>query len=294
MARPLRLHVPGMVYHVISRGNARQIIFEDDQDYERYLKLLARTSRRFSVRCLAYCLIGNHVHLLLQPGDIPLSRMMQQLNSVYCQWFNRRHSRVGHVLQGRYKAILVECPDYFFTVLRYIMMNPVAAKLVDEPGEWRWSSFRATAGLERCPEFLCVEEVWGAFNAPDEQSGQKRFITHLRMATDSSLPGQALIFGSVSFVSRFRSKLRAYRNVDAHVRLERHADRPPLATLCQAGMDRMSLALAAQRAFNEHAYTLREIGTHVSRAPGTVWAWIHRLARTIVSPGLGCPPVTAT
>src|SRR5688572_19335291 len=179
MARPLRLHVPGMVYHVMSRGNGRQVIFTDDRDYERYLELLERSARRFGIRCVAYCLLGNHVHLVLQAGDIPISRMMQQLNSTFAQWFNRRHDRVGHVFQGRFKALLVETPRYLLRLLRYIALNPVAAGVTGTPDEWRWSSYRATIGLEACPAFLAVECVWVELDAPCESDGQNRFADYV-------------------------------------------------------------------------------------------------------------------
>ena len=102
MARPLRLHVPGMLHHVMSRGNDKREMFIDDVDYARYLRVLERSAERFGVEVVALCLMPNHVHLLVKPHQHPLSRMMQHLNGSYCGWFNRRHGRVGHVLQGRY------------------------------------------------------------------------------------------------------------------------------------------------------------------------------------------------
>ena len=142
MARPLRLHVPGMLHHVMSRGNDKREMFIDDVDYARYLELLERSSRRFGIEVIAYCLMPNHVHLLLKPALHPLSRLMQHVNSAYCGWFNRRHGRVGHVLQGRYKAQILESGPSFLRVLRYIMLNPVNARMVARPGDWSWSSFR--------------------------------------------------------------------------------------------------------------------------------------------------------
>ena len=132
MARPLRIHIPHAFYHVMSRGNAKQTIFVGQADYEQFLELLEATSSRFDVRCRAYCLMPNHFHLLLQPRDTPVSCMMQQLNSAYSQSFNRRHDRVGHVLQGRFKSPLVDRDEYLLEVLRYIMLNPVEADLVDD------------------------------------------------------------------------------------------------------------------------------------------------------------------
>lgn len=276
MARPLRLHVPGMVYHVISRGNARQTIFTDDHDCRRYLDLLQRACDRFEVRCLAYCLMGDHMHLLLQPAEIPLSRMLQQLNSAYCQWFNRRHNRIGHVLQGRYKALMVETPDYFLTVLRYIMLNPVKARCVQRPSDWQWSSYRATAGLDSCPRFLRVEDVWGWFNCADSRQAQEHFAAYVDAPPDQALPTRVLILGSEAFVRRFRPYLSPHRVNPDFVHAERFATRPPLAELIRPSSDRVCLAAAARSAFREHAYTLREIGIHVHRAPGTIWTWINR------------------
>lgn len=276
MARPLRLHVPGLWYHVMSRGNNKQVIFTDQRDCERYLVLLRDACQRFGVRCLAYCLVQNHVHLLLQPSDIPLARMMQQLNSVYCQWFNRRHGRVGHVLQGRYKALIVESPQYLLNVLRYILRNPVAAGLARTPAAWSWSSYLATAGLVPCPSFLSVEDVWGLLNSPDEDSGRRRFLEYVDDVEGWSLPERALILGSDEFVARFRPLMSPHRHTVDHARWERFAARPHLPELFRDATDRGSIALAARQAFLEHAYTLREIGARLKRPPATIWSWIHR------------------
>lgn len=285
MARPLRLHVPGMVYHVMSRGNAKQTIFLDDDDYTRYLQLLDRTSRRFRVRCLGYCLLDNHLHLLLQPNEMPISRMLQQLNSAYCQSFNRRHQRVGHVLQGRYKAVLVESPDSVLRVLRYVMMNPVKAGLVPVPSAWKWSSYRATAGLEACPRFLNVEEIWGIFNAPDERSAHQCFTEFVEGSGDISLPERVLLMGSDAFARAFKPLLARHRSVVDYVRRERFADRPPLPDVIRDVSDRTSLLDCVRCAFQEHAYTLREIGLRVGRAPATVWSWINRGSRKLAGSG---------
>jgi putative transposase len=113
----------------MSRGNAKQPIFVETEDYEQFLDLLSAALLRFHVLCRAYCLLPNHFHLLVEPAASPLSRMMQQLNSTYSQWFNRRHNRVGHLLQGRFKALLVDRNEYFLRVVRYIVLNPVKQDL---------------------------------------------------------------------------------------------------------------------------------------------------------------------
>ena len=147
MARPLRIEYPGAVYHVTSRGNARQDIYLDDKDRLRFLKIVQQVIDRFNWLCHAYCLMGNHYHLLIETVDPTLSRGMRHLNGVYTQTFNRRHQRVGHVFQGRFKAILVERDAYLLQLSRYVVMNPVRAKMVRAAKDWPWSSYRVTAGL---------------------------------------------------------------------------------------------------------------------------------------------------
>ena len=159
MSRPLRLQLPGGIYHVTARGNARRSIFEDDDDCARFLIVLASTVARYRVLCHAYCLMGNHYHLLVQTPEPNLSVAMRQLNGVYTQRFNRRHERCGHVLQGRFGAQLVDGDSYLREVCRYIVLNPVRAGLVAHPRDWKWSSFHATAGETAAPGFLSVDWV---------------------------------------------------------------------------------------------------------------------------------------
>jgi len=128
MARPVRVEFPGALYHVIVRGNERKAVFRDDRDRKDYLRRLAHYGRKLEFRVLAYCLMDNHVHLAIETGKTPLSRIMACLQSSYTQYFNRRHRRVGHLFQGRYKAWLVEKDFYALALLRYIHENPVKAR----------------------------------------------------------------------------------------------------------------------------------------------------------------------
>jgi REP element-mobilizing transposase RayT len=175
MSRPLRLQLPGGIYHVTARGNARHSIFEDDDDCARFLIVLASTVARYRVRCHAYCLMGNHYHLLLQTLEANLSIAMRHLNGVYTQRFNRRHERCGHVLQGRFGAQLVDGDAYLREVCRYIVLNPVRAGLVAHPGEWGWSSFRATAGQTAAPGFLSVDWMRSLSGAKTHAEAARRF-----------------------------------------------------------------------------------------------------------------------
>ena len=146
MARPVRIESAGALYHVIVRGNERKAVFRDDGDRNDYLRRLAHYGEKFGFRLLAYCLMDNHVHLAIETGKAPLSRVMAGLQSSYTQYFNRRHRRVGHLFQGRYKAFLIEKDAYGLALLRYIHENPVKAGVVSAPHEYEWSSDRYYRG----------------------------------------------------------------------------------------------------------------------------------------------------
>ena len=156
MARPLRLQVPGGFYHVMARGNAKAHVFLDDTDRQQFLANLHRVATRLDWHLLAFCLMANHYHLLLETPRATLARGMRDLNGAHAQAFNHRHGRVGHVFQGRYKAVLVQRGAYLLEVIRYIVRNPVAAGLCAAPEDWHWSSHRATLGLSTAPPCLRV------------------------------------------------------------------------------------------------------------------------------------------
>ncbi len=147
---------------MVARGNDRSAVFRDDRDREMYLRRLAHYRERFGFRLLAYCLMSNHVHLAIRAGRIPLSRVMAGLQSSYTQWFNRRHRRSGHLFQGRYKAFLIQDDPYLLTLVRYIHLNPVVARIVERPEQYRWSSDAAYRGRP-APVWLDGEEVLQLF-----------------------------------------------------------------------------------------------------------------------------------
>ena len=149
MARPLRIEYPGAVYHVVCRGNNRQNVFKDDRDRNRYLEKLVHYCEVKEVELLCYCLLSNHIHVLLETPEGNLSKMMQPFQTSYTVYFNRRHGRSGHVFEQRYKAFLVDKNNYLLQVSRYIHRNPVEAKLVERPQDYRWSSYGAYVGRGR-------------------------------------------------------------------------------------------------------------------------------------------------
>ncbi|MCH8056115.1 MAG: transposase, partial [Deltaproteobacteria bacterium] len=144
MARPLRIEYPGATYHVTSRGNERKAIFRGDLDRRKFLELLSSSVEQFILQLHAYVFMDNHYHLLVETPEGGLSRAVRYLNGVYTQYFNRRHRRVGHLFQGRYKAILIDKDSYLAELSRYIHLNPWRVRSgVKDPLRYRWSSLRA-------------------------------------------------------------------------------------------------------------------------------------------------------
>jgi REP element-mobilizing transposase RayT len=162
MARKPRIEFPGAFFHVITRGNNRQKIFLDDKDYKIFLDRLNLYKERFKFVIYAYVLMPNHVHMLIETGEAPLSRIMQALQFTYTQKFNRRHRKVGHLFQGRYKAILCQKETYLLELIRYIVLNPIRARLVKKPADWRWCSFADLFQPEN-EHIVSVDEVLRMF-----------------------------------------------------------------------------------------------------------------------------------
>ena len=147
MAIPLRIEFSGALYHVTSRGDGQEDIYLDDIDRTIIVDIFKEVCKRFNRVVHAYCLMMNHYHILIETPDSNLAKGMRQLNGVYTQRFNRKHRRVGHVFQGRYKAVLVQKEAYLLELVRYIVLNPVRAHMVKAAKDWPWSSYRATADL---------------------------------------------------------------------------------------------------------------------------------------------------
>jgi len=191
VSRPLRIEYEGAVYHVTARGNARRKIYKDDGDRQHFLTLLGREIDQQRWLCHAYCLMDNHYHLLIETPEANLARGMGRLNGVYTQWFNRRHRRVGHLLQGRYKAIVVQKDSHLLELCRYVVLNPLRAGAVARVGQWGWSSYRATAGIEPRAPWLTTDWVLGHFGRQRvrAQAAYRRFVAQGVKATS---PWQAL------------------------------------------------------------------------------------------------------
>lgn len=265
MARPLRLEYAGALYHVTARGNARQDIFLDDDDRQRFLGVLDRVVSRFHLLLHAYCLMDNHFHLVVETPEANLSKAMRQLNGVYTQVFNRRHRRVGHVLQGRFKAIVVEREGYLLELCRYVVLNPVRAGLIRQPDTYPWSSYRATAGLASAPACLTVDWLLSQFGR-QRSAAQTKYRAFVAEGIGQESPweqvqGQVLL-GSDRFVEQLRPGLQEKRPMKEIPRQQRFADRPTLRQLFPVRFraNRTQRNETIRRAHVEHGYSLSDIG----------------------------------
>lgn len=268
MARPLRIEYAGAVYHVTSRGNARKNIFKDDNDKEIFLEVLGRVVKRYNWLCHAYCLMGNHYHLLIETPDANLSKGMRQLNGVYTQRYNQRHKKTGHIFQGRYKAILVEKEGHLIELCRYVVLNPVRAGIVERPEDWKWSSYLATAGLKRAPEYLTTDWILGQFeNKRRDAKKQYREFTISGIKEESpwkKLQGQILL-GGEGFIEKFRDLLSKKEDMREIPRLQRYVCRPKIGDLFKK--EKISTKhIRNGKIYNAHikyGYTLKEIADYL-------------------------------
>jgi REP element-mobilizing transposase RayT len=268
MARPLRIAYPGALYHVTSRGNAQQRIYEDEGDRHAFAAVLEAVVSRCHWLCHAYCLMDNHYHLVIETPDGNLPRGMRQLNGIYTQRFNRRHGRVGHVFQGRYKTILVDRDSYLLELCRYVVLNPVRAGLVQAPGDYPWSSYRATAGIECAPTFLTTVWVLAQFGRQRHRA-QARYQTFVHEGIDRPGPweqvrGQILL-GDETFVTRLQPALRPFQAAQEVPRVQRFADRPRLEDLFAnvASHPKTARNQRIRQAHEAYGYTLAAIAQAV-------------------------------
>ncbi len=184
MARPLRIEFPGAVYHVTSRGDRQELIFRSDGDRQLLLDVVDQAMARLDAEVLAFCLMGNHYHFVLRTRQPNLSRLMRHVNGQYTQAYNRRHDLCGHLFQGRFHAILIDSDAYLIEVCRYVELNPVRAKLVDEPSQWHWSSYRAHIGMELGRPWLATRHLHGQLLGREVTSVEdQRHAAHLYAVT---------------------------------------------------------------------------------------------------------------
>jgi REP element-mobilizing transposase RayT len=274
MARPLRIEYDGALYHITSRGNDRKAIFKDDSDRELFLNTLARVTERFHWICHAYCLMNNHYHLVIETPDGNLSKGMRQLNGVYTQAFNKRHGRVGHVFQGRFKGILVQKDSHFLEVCRYVVLNPVRAKAVSHPGQWKWSSYRATAGTVQAHRCLTVDEILSHFGQR-KSIARERYCEIVKAGIDTpsiweNLEAQSLL-GVEGFAEGLRHLVKDKQQIREIPKGQRLAARPSLKKLfSETRHGKVSRDRLIARAIADYGYSQMEVASFLSLHYSTI------------------------
>ena len=278
MTRPLRIEFNGAVYHITSRGNARQTIFLDEKDFADFLRVLCSVVKRYHFILHTYCLMNNHYHLLIETPYGNLSKGMRQLNGLYTQRFNQRHQRAGHLFQGRYKAILVDKDNYLLELSRYVVLNPVRAKIVKDPGDWEWSAYQATTGHKG---ISCLTTDWILSQFAKEQKAASREYQAFVLSgikTESPLKavkGQ-LFIGQDNFIDTINHLIQGKENLKEITKKQRYVTKPPLNEIFEP-KDKKSKDQAMYEAHQQYGYTLKDIAEYIGVHYTTVSKVIKRI-----------------
>jgi REP element-mobilizing transposase RayT len=222
MTRPLRIEYPGAFYHITSRGIERRDLFRSRSDRFKFLSYLESATERYGAVIHVYCLMGNHYHLLLETPRGNLSQIMHHVNGAYTTYFNVKNERVGHLLQGRYKSILVEADAYALELSRYIHLNPVRSGIAYDPIRFPWSSSGAYAGVRIAPAWLSRDFILSYFsgNVKERHVAYRRFVergvdSHLENPLSCAVA--ATILGKEAFVEKIKSEHLCNRAPDEEV-----------------------------------------------------------------------------
>ena len=256
MTRPIRIEFSGALYHVTSRGDRRESIYEDDTDRECFLKICEQVIEGFNWICHAYCLMTNHYHLVIETPDGNLSKGMRQLNGVFTQASNRRHRRSGHLFQGRYKAVLVDADAYLLKLTRYVVLNPVRARMVVHPGEWPWSSYRVMTGEVIAQPWLSTDGLLAQFSTQREDA-IRRYIEFVAQGIGqksiwNNLNRQVFL-GDNNFVLHMQDKIK---RLSQDVNIPKAQRRPPAQPLkeIEKTCDSRNHAIVAAYTTGEYSY----------------------------------------
>jgi REP element-mobilizing transposase RayT len=252
---------PGAVYHVTARGNDRRAIYRDDADRRTFLDTLGLAVERYGLLCHAYCLMGNHYHLVVETPRANLPIAMRQINGRYGRQFNNRWHRVGHVFQARYDAVLVQKDAHLLETVRYVALNPARTRppLCDAPERWQWSSYAALVGLAPTRAWLTVDWVLAQFGT-DYETARARLAAYVTDPRPLEKAG-GIFFGAEPFVRAATSGLGPIPEVP---RSHWQPIRPPLERLFTE--DERAIVTA----YRVYGYTLRELADHAGCHPATI------------------------
>lgn len=284
MAGPLRIEFPGAVYHVTSRGDRREPIFEDDEDRVALLEVVGQAMSRFDAEMVAYCLMGNHYHFLLGTRQANLSRLMRHLNGVYTQRYNRRHGKVGHLFQGRFKAILVDRDAYLLEVCRYVELNPVRAGMVAKPADWEWSSYLQHTGERPAAPWLDTPSLHAhllgrpADTASLRRRAAKQYEAFVASAGDSPFWDahlrRQIYLGDEDFVLRMQGLAEPERLASPEVS---GAHRLKMSSLRDWLSHAGSIEEAVFNAYTAGGFTMRVIASEIGVSVPTISLMVKRV-----------------
>jgi putative transposase len=261
MTRPLRLEFAGALYHVTSRGDRKNVIFRNDADRLAWLSMLGTVCERFNFVVHSYCQMNNHYHLMVETIDGGLARGMKQLNGTYSQYFNRRHDLVGHVFQGRYKAILVQKESYLLELSRYIVLNPMRAGIAASLAEWRWSSHPYFMQTEGKPPWLETDWLLSHFGT-DRACARRAYNTFVLNGKGLLSPlrevHHQMLLGDGGFIARYINAVEP-ESLDSIVRTQRRSVAMPLEEYAgKYGNGEEAMA----RAYLSTAYTVQQVADY--------------------------------
>jgi putative transposase len=310
MPRASRLHLPGSFFHIICRALNREFLFDGDEERKRYVGLLEGASRRAGVKVVAWCVMSNHVHLVLQTGEEPLYRMMKRVNVGYANWKNRRDGRLGPVFAHRYKAILVDEDAHLLELIRYVHLNPVRAGVVAGPDDSDWSSHRILAGLSRAPNWFDPNLVWHQFaeNRSEAIAAYRSFVAEgIGEERSPVLSGDAWLDAALETVRTSRTELRVsdpilgsedfvsdvlarLKDGSASLRLRtreaRRRWRPPLDSIIDLICEELDVSRVA---FDEHPK--RRASAHARQVLARIWVQEYKSTQTELARLLKVAPV---
>lgn len=272
MARPLRVEFEGAVYHITSRGNDRADIFFTDTDRMALLDLVGEAVERFSWICHAYCLMTNHYHLVIETPNANLSRGMRHINGVYTQRINKLNKRSGHIFQGRFKSILVEKQSHLLELARYVVLNPVRAKVVRSAKDWKWSSYRATAGMAEARNLLTTDWILSQFDR-DLPKACRAYRTFVRQGRGIEVWGElrrGCLLGTDEFEADVAPLLSVHPSAIDYPRSQRLAARPSLRELFSDVADKATRNARIHEAMRVHEYTLKELSAYLGLHYSTI------------------------
>ncbi len=291
MPRKPRIEYAGAFYHVITRGNQKQSVFKDSTDFQKYLQLLTIYKNRTNCRIFAYVLMNNHVHLLIETQDIPLSKIMQGLNQTYTMHYNRRFRTVGHLFQGRYKAILCDREAYLLKLLKYIHLNPIRAKIAESFEAYPWSSHHAYIGKSNPLAIVDTDQVLRMFSENKARSRRKyqEFMREEETLEKSEVYAtiDQRVQGDDSFVEQVRTladkpvesgRKKKERSLNQIMTVIENTTGVSLEQLRAAG--KLGLLMTGRRLFShtarDYGYQGKEIAQFLHKDPAAVTGYCRR------------------